>query len=71
MKTLTIHLTDTERTCTVDAEALHNWSKVLIDEILFEGAKSVAAQRTRTGVSTTKTFRLTLAREDGSIVIEA
>jgi hypothetical protein len=71
MNTIRIHISDTERTCAVDGDELTAWGKALIDDILFAAAQTASASNDPTELRTTVPFRITLDREDGSVLIGA
>jgi hypothetical protein len=71
MNAIRIQLPDTERTCTVDEDELHDWGKALVDEILFEAAKDVSDRGAAGSIRTTVSFNVTVLSDNGSILIEA
>jgi len=70
MNTIKIRVSDTERTCAVDPDELTAWGTALIDDILFQAARSVAASGEPGWLGATVSFRIALDREDDSILIE-
>ena len=71
MSSIRVHLSDTERTCAIDSDEAAAWNQALIEQILFEAAKSVPAAADDTAVSATLTFRIAVDPHDGSLVIKA
>lgn len=71
MSSIRIHLSNTERVCAIDSEEAAAWSHEVIENILFEAAKTVSAAGTGTAVSASVTFRITVDPTDGSLLVEA
>lgn len=71
MSSIRIHLSDSERLCAIDSEEADAWSRELIENILFDAAKTVSAAGDGTAVSASVTFSITVDPTDGSLVIEA
>ena len=71
MNSIRIHLSETERTCTVDDDELQDWSKALLDEILFTAAKNVSKSEAASSVRAMVSFSVTVDGDNGSILIEA
>jgi hypothetical protein len=71
MNSIQIQLSDTDRTCTVDEDELHGWSKALLDDILFEAAKDVSKSGPAGSVRVIASFVVRVDDHSGSVLIEA
>ncbi|MDA0823163.1 MAG: hypothetical protein O3C28_12180 [Proteobacteria bacterium] len=71
MNAIRIQLSDAERTCTVDENELHGWSKALLDDILFAAAKDVSKPGAEGFVRVIAPFVVRVDADDGSVLIEA
>lgn len=68
MNTIRIHLSDSDRSCTVDAEELQIWGKQLIDDVLFAAAKTGSGKPGSAPINANVTFQVAV-EDDGSILI--
>ena len=70
MSSIRVQLSNTERLCAIDSEDFAAWNKALLEQVLFEAAKSVSAAPDGTAVAATVEFRIAVDPGDGSLVIE-
>ncbi len=70
MNPIRIRFANDVRACTVDDDELREWGKAVLDDILFDAARTVSDGNAAAPVATRMTFHVSLDEGDGSLLIE-